>query len=137
MIFRPTSSTSSARCRSSGFSSDLNFSYHRSKTRRTTASAGSSDGSQIAFKFARGKQAAEHVAMRAKNAGQGRIEFGLDPPSVAIDLRQGFLEGLLQTKQLAVDFLLADRGRDNARFEHVNNHPGLAHAQPGRDAPPA
>ena len=49
--------------------------------------------------------------MRAEHAGQRRIELDLDPPGVLFKLGERVVERLLQSRQLAVDFLGVDRAR--------------------------
>ena len=72
--------------------------------------------------------------MRAKNAGQRRIEFELDALARLLELRKCLLKRLLQPSQLAFNIVLADRFGRAAAFEHVADHPGLPHAQARRDA---
>ena len=47
--------------------------------------------------------------MRAKNAGQRRIEFELDALGGSFELRKRLLKGLLQANQLVFNVILADR----------------------------
>ena len=79
MILRPKSSTSSARWRNVLIFERLELLIPPLQHAANDRFGGQQRRPQLALELARSKQIAQHLAMRAKNAGQRRIEFGLDP----------------------------------------------------------
>jgi len=67
--------------------------------------------------------------MRPKDPGERGVEFRFDAPCVLIKLRQGFLNGVGETRQLAVDVVLPNRRRQTAPLRHVADDPSPPHSQ--------
>ena len=111
MILRPKSSTSSARWRRVWLFKRLELLMPSLQYPANGRFGGQQRSSQFTFELARRKQLPQHLAMRAKDAGQRGIEFGLDALRVLIEFRQGFLNAVRETNQLAVNVVLANRRR--------------------------
>ncbi len=92
--------------------------------------------SQLALEFARSEQIAQHRAVGAKDAGQRRIEFGLDALGVLLEVPPAFPRTSVASGTARLRLRSAESCADAAVGQHIADDPGPPHAQARRDAPP-
>ncbi len=89
---------------------------------------------QLALEFPRGKQRAQHLTVRPKDARECGVEFPFDALGIVIQLSQRLLERVPQAEQLFFDVVLADgRGRP-IPVEWIADKPGRPQGQARRNA---